>query len=167
MPAAAAATATIRINGLVEQVHRLPAPQDGTLEVFIRRADGSLLVAAMPEAGASAVIEGATVDFASRADGTHTYRARDGASRTVPRVVATDAPVATTSSVDELTIMMGVLLLLMVVFGAVSLAVARSRTSTRPLLDVLHNDALDDLQDGELPLDPAAALAALAERDEA
>jgi hypothetical protein len=157
---------SLRISGTVEQVEALPAPQDGMLEVFVRDPANGLLVAIVPKAWGEYVVVGQSVDFAARPDGMQSYRDRSGLSRTVPRVKAAQAPAATTSGVGDLSLLLGVLILLMVGFGAVSIIVARSRASSRPLVD-FDDDAqeLGTLVDkSALPDDPADALSELSRR---
>jgi hypothetical protein len=140
------------------------------LEVFVRLGDGTLVVAIVPETNADAIAIDTTVDFAGRPDGSQTYRARDGVSRTVPRVVAVDAPVAVAAGVDDLSVMLGILVLLMAGFGVLTLVIGRSRTKVSRVLD--DDSAAADCDfaalDGTLlPEDPADALAELARRHEA
>jgi len=159
----------VRVSGMVEQVQRLPAPQDGMLAVFIRDPVNGLLVAIVPESWAEHVVVNKTVDFAARPAGSQTYKDRAGLSRTVPRVKAVEPPVATTSGVGDLTLLLGVLILLMVCFGLVSVVVARSRRRSRPFVEFDDDDAsLDDLVAADaLPDDPAEALSELARRSAA
>ena len=171
-PAATAShvDATIRIVGRVEQSTRLPAPQDGLLEVFVRQSDGTLVVAIVPETDADAIAVDTTVDFAGRPDGTQTYRARDGGSRTVPRLIAVDAPVAVAGAVDDLNVMLGILVLLMAGFGVLTLVIGRSRMKVSRVLDddsAVADCDFDDLDGTLLPEDPSDALAELARRNEA
>ena len=157
---------SVRISGKIEQVQPLPAPQDGMLEVFIRDPAKGLLVAIVPQAWGEHLIVNQTVDFSARPDGTQSYRDQSGQSRTVLRVKAAEAPTATSTGVGDLSMMLGILIVLMVGFGVLSVLVARSRASSRPIIDFDDDgEALDDLADVDaLPADPADALSELARR---
>ncbi|MCH2136899.1 MAG: hypothetical protein MK101_10010 [Phycisphaerales bacterium] len=158
---------THRVAGTVEQIEPLPAPQDGMLEVFVRKADGALVQAIVPETWATQVQVGASIDFASRPDGTYSYRDQNGQRRTVERVKAIEAPAATSSGVDDLTLMLGLLVLLMAGFGILALLVARSRSSRRSVGELIEEgDETVPCDDDEPPLpgDPADAMAELMRR---
>ncbi len=157
---------SVRVSGKVEQVQPLPAPQDGMLEVFIRDPAKGLLVAIVPQAWGEHLIVNQAVDFSARPDGTQSYRDQSGQSRTVPRVKAAEAPTAISTGMGDLSMMLGILIVLMVGLCVVSVLVARSRASSRPMI-VFDDDAeaLGDLaEEDALPADPADALSELARR---
>ena len=159
--------AHVQVEGRVEEIAKLPPPQDGLVEVYVRHGDDSLTMAIVPQTWGASFNVGDHVTFAARPDGTQTYTAMDGTRRIVPRVQAVEAATEVQQSgLDDLSLMLGVLLLLMAGFGVLALVVARTRSNRDGLFG--FTDDVDPAQatDGTdaLPEDPADAMAELARR---
>ena len=152
----------------MELIAPLPPPRNGMLEVYLRNTDDTVTVVIVPVSISGDTATGAYVSFAARDDGEHTYTDRAGTSRTVRRVVALTPPTLLPQRLDDFTIMLGALVILMAAFGVVAAIVARSKRQPS-IMDGFEDDAGDALAmagDADLPEDPAAAMAELARRSE-
>jgi hypothetical protein len=164
--------AHVQVEGRIEDIAKLPPPQDDLLEVFIRHGNDTLTMAVVPRTWGASFKVGDQVTFAARPDGTQTYTALDGIRRTVPRVHAVEAATEVTATgMDDVSLMLGLLVLLMAAFGILAMVVARTRSARvggfNSDTDEFDSVAIVEGQESSidvLPEDPADAMAELARR---